>query len=137
MAVGGREEETPRLLEIAFFLLERWPEGVKVKNKYGMLPIHYACQIKTATLQHFQSLVEPYPEGVKVTTKNGRQLPLHIACFDAPPDVVQYLIEKYPESINIVDGAGWLPLHVVAINSTESIPSLGRFSTLWNSFRAV
>lgn len=43
-----------------------------------------------------------------------RKLPLHIACtFGAPKELIYALTEAYPESVNLADESGKLPLHSV------------------------
>ena len=51
-------------------------------------------------------LVELYPKAVEEHDKVGR-LPLHLACsHHASFDVIEYLVEKYPESIIEVTDRG-------------------------------
>jgi hypothetical protein len=56
--------------------------------------------------------VEQDPDSIKVTTNNTGSLPLHSACEGlASSYVVQYLVQKYPESIHVKNNDGMTPLH--------------------------
>ena len=46
--------------EVLQFLVEKWPEGLKVADKRGEVPLHRACY-SGASLEMIQYLVERYP----------------------------------------------------------------------------
>jgi hypothetical protein len=89
-------------LEVVQFLVEQWPEAVKIADGRGWLPFHVAC-INRAPLQVVQFLVEHWSEAVKIVGQYG-WLPLHLACINrAPLQVIQFLVEQWPESIKAAD----------------------------------
>lgn len=47
---------------------------------------------------------------------SGGNLALHVAAMRSNADVVQVLLEAYPESVRIVNASGWLPLHFAVYN---------------------
>jgi ankyrin repeat protein len=103
-------------LNVVQFLVEQWPEAVKVaEDEYGLLPLHLACA-NAASLEVVQFLVEQSPEGTQATAMKGR-LPLHVACRNkAPLDVIQFLVEQWPDAVKTADANGRLPLHFACRN---------------------
>ena len=81
------------------FLVEKYPDSVKEIKKYGMLPIHVACE-KMAPLIVAKVLFEQCSASVK-ERGNFRILPLHCACGEKAllDDVVKFLVEQYPYSV--------------------------------------
>jgi ankyrin repeat protein len=72
-----------------------------------------ACQQQPQSLDHIRALVEKNPSIVQARNDDGH-LPLHIACrFGASLSVIKYLVEQYPESIQIKkdEDAKLRPLH--------------------------
>ncbi|XRB09843.1 TIR domain-containing protein [Pycnococcus provasolii] len=89
------------------------PGQVRQKNKYGVLPLHWAAA-NEAPLDVVRYLVEKYPDGVREKSIYGN-LPLHFAADNkAPLDVVRYLVEKYPDGVREKSNDGQLPLHEAA-----------------------
>lgn len=93
-------------------IVDGHPDSVKVRDKFGALPLHITC-LNKAPLDVVQFLVSKYPFSVRVKDKHGRLL-LHIACSsEAQLDVVHFLVNQYPESVKVPDTCnGALPLHV-------------------------
>ena len=85
------------------YLVEKWSEGLKVKNKLGDLPLHLACVgEEEGSLEVIQCVVEQYPEGLQVKDRRGH-LPLHFACtYRSPLRSIQCLVEQYPEGVRAV-----------------------------------
>ena len=69
------------------------------------LPIHIAAGAKRGA-EFCKTLITAYPESVQVAS-----LPLHHACGGGLPETVEYLLSIYPESINMRDEQGFLPIH--------------------------
>jgi ankyrin repeat protein len=60
------------------------------------------CQQQPQSLHHIRALVEKNPSIVQARNDDGH-LALHIACrFGAPLAVVQYLVQQYPASVQIL-----------------------------------
>ncbi|MFN9981424.1 MAG: ankyrin repeat domain-containing protein, partial [bacterium] len=58
-------------------ILQKYPEAVKVQNKYGSLPLHVALQ-KKASNEIITMIFEANPEATKEQDNDG-SLPLHVA----------------------------------------------------------
>jgi ankyrin repeat protein len=97
--------------EVIQYLVDQWPESVKVASNSGDLPLHRACS-NQALLAVVQYLVEQWPESVKRADNYG-WLPLHYACTNQTPlAVVQYLVEQWPESVQHRTARGKTPLDI-------------------------
>jgi ankyrin repeat protein len=94
-------------------LLKEYPESTQTREYYGMLPLHVACQ-SGASLEICQAIYELYPEAAQ-TMDLSRMLPLHLACSSEAcrVDVICFLLDAYPESLEIADGKGMLAIDYV------------------------
>ncbi len=86
------------------YLVEQYPDSVKAKGRAGQLPLHKAI-FWNIPFEVMQFLVEQYPASIQTKCKEGL-LPLHLACiyakfYEHPAAliIIQYLVEKYPESM--------------------------------------
>jgi len=66
--------------------------------------------------------MKSYPDAVRVRDENG-ELPLHIACQEAPLDVIEALVDAYPEGIKIENEFGEFPLSR-AMNHPASLDAI-------------
>ena len=82
------------------------------------LPIHFACRF-SAPKEVIVALVDAYPAGLEALDESGK-LPIHDlfhryhkATDDKKKllEIVEYMLAKYPESTNIADLKGMLPIH--------------------------
>jgi len=106
--VGGvSDTEQKQSLEKIKLLVEARPESLQIQTKLGMLPLHWACFDPVASTNVIRYLVESFPAAVFVQDHKGR-LPLHLACAETaagPPfEVIQCLVQAWPESIHILQG---------------------------------
>eukprot|EP01038_Epipyxis_sp_PR26KG_P012173 gene12173-16303_t len=103
------------------------------KNNDGSLPLHsYLAKNHSISISVVQILIESYPSLDNtsfsgVAAKNGSdQLPLHLVTqsnkckINELKDVIDFLVNKYPASINSEDNIGWLPIHC-ALRSGSSL----------------
>ena len=58
-------------------LLSAHPEGARVKDKDGRLPLHFAC-INNAPREAVAALLSAFPDGAREVDRRGR-LPFHDA----------------------------------------------------------
>jgi hypothetical protein len=72
------DEEGTGLIELFRLLVKMNPEGVRTKNKYGSLPIHYPGPATPDGDKSREFLLTQYPEALKVQNNWGR-LPVHYA----------------------------------------------------------
>ena len=94
----------------------------------GYLPIHVAVYDKSFAF--CKVLIKAYPESVRIRSDDdtGSSLPIHEACRYGDRDdtvyTIQYLLELYPESINVRDEHGYLPIHQAAQRNRADIVEL-------------
>jgi len=97
-------------LEIVQYLVEQWPESLKILIENGRVALHLACKnCMSSTI--VQYLADQWPEAVQIMT-NG-DLPLHIACGTSGTsiDTVTHLIKMRPELVQVRNEYRYLPLH--------------------------
>jgi len=103
-------------LDILRFMLDTDQTIARERNDLGYLPIHLAPG--EMSIAFCKVLVDTYPESVRIDLDGS--LPIHEACrYDTRYDtteLIQYLLEIYPESINARDLKGRLPIHYAAMN---------------------
>ena len=92
-------------------LLIAYPDGARIQDKNGDLPLHYAAEID-ASVDVVSVLLNAYPGGAQIQDKGGN-LPLHQAtcCYNLNIDLVSVLLNAYPGGAQIKDNQGNLPLH--------------------------
>jgi len=101
--------------EIIQFLIESWPQSVKVANGSGSLPLHLACHYRVS-LTVVQWLVHAAPDTIRLQDHQGR-VPLSRAIDKFCPDeVIQFLLNCWPESVRCRTHQGWLPLKQACLN---------------------
>jgi ankyrin repeat protein len=101
--------------EIIQLLIQSFPDGIKVPNKYGLLPIHKAVSAPGRPVYHshnvtnfiyntslIKDIIDLYPAGLLHASLDG-QLPIHLALkcpfIDGP--LVDLLINKCPSSLRV------------------------------------
>jgi ankyrin repeat protein len=91
-------------IEVVLTWLKLAPKTARVKSDADWLPLHGACY--EAPLNTVMALVEAYPNGLKEKTANG-ELPFHCVLHQRQRplklDVLNFLLEAYPESIHDAD----------------------------------
>jgi ankyrin repeat protein len=97
-----------RNVELVEYLLNNFPDLVKVKSKAGKTPLHVAASVGSVRLCKF--FVRHWPEAVREPRSDGT-LPVHEAASAGKKDALQYLVRQWPESAREKTADGWLPLH--------------------------
>ena len=117
-------------IDILKLLLAAHPDWTSIQTDEvkddGSLPLHKAAGKKSQAF--CKLLVDAYPEAVEEV--DGRGLPLHHACEDGRLETVEYLFGLYPESLNIRDDWGRLPIHCTARrlgNTVENAAEIIKF----------
>jgi len=91
-------------LPVMQFLTEEWPESVPMNYSHGIL----GEQIEKL----IELLAAHYPEALRILDPSTNSTPLHLACQEqASLAVLQLLVKAWPESVEIRDATGFLPLH--------------------------
>jgi len=104
-------------LDILHFMLDADPGFVRLRDNFAELPIHHAAERKA--FEFCRVLIDTYPESLR-NTEDSSLLPI-AACGSQKAnyradtvDTIQYMLDLYPESISIIDGRGWSPMHMAA-----------------------
>ena len=104
-------------LAILDLLVAAAPLSATIADPFGCLPIHRASE-SGRSYPFCKRLIDAWPESLRV--QNGRgDLPIHFACAECNVEIVKYMIEHYPESINTW-GDGELPIHCAALSRDNS-----------------
>jgi len=113
-------------LELIKRLVQVWPESIRVPDQNGFLPLHEALR-HDKDLEIIQTLVEFWPESVQVRSLSlkdrgyhGRG-PLHLACLYQSSSVIHYVLNLYPQAVQIKDEYLTLPLHY-ALEREPALP---------------
>lgn len=86
-------------LVIVEAILDSYPYAIQMKDKNGRVALHAALSTGHATIELIDMLVNTYPDALQILDVYG-QLPLHMALQRKNSlDVIQYLIQQYPDSI--------------------------------------
>ncbi|CAB9500658.1 Ankyrin Repeat [Seminavis robusta] len=91
-------------------LIKYYPGALKIKDKKGNLPIHYAISMQNCHLSLIEALLASYPDSIKQQDAKAC-LPIHLACMYRNTHLVECLVEKYPEGLKHPDKDEMLPLH--------------------------
>eukprot|EP00434_Breviolum_minutum_P003245 symbB.v1.2.002856.t1/scaffold130.1/size334612/7 len=88
-------------------LLDAYPAAAEEKHPQGWTPLHYAEKLDAEALK---LLLARCPKTASREVDNEGALPLHwVAEHDAPKEVVELLLEAYPEGLSKRDGRGRVP----------------------------
>ncbi|KDO26373.1 hypothetical protein SPRG_08176 [Saprolegnia parasitica CBS 223.65] len=80
-------------------LVERDPAAAQDRDRYGMIPLHWACTDSHTPQELLMLLLKAYPQGARVFN-SGKMLPLHIAIkAQANVEWLQALLANYPEAV--------------------------------------
>lgn len=93
-------------------MIKAYPDGPKIGNNIGNLPLHQAAMWQ-ASLEVLDLLLAYYPEAASERNTYG-SLPLHMAASNqAKAECVRRLIEIYPEAVHMQNDDGMTPLDLV------------------------
>ncbi len=133
-------------------LLETFPESFLARDKYGMVPLHFACSKNSLhSLDIVILLLHTCPESYSIAVKNGRTpsylfqkvalqreengmclLHQHAANSEGlDADSFNVLFHAYPDSILLPDNHGMLPFHHACLNKASSVDTLMSFLMLF------
>jgi ankyrin repeat protein len=85
------------------YLLNACPESDKMTNKKGQTPLHLACSRYDVCPELIQELIRLNSDACKTRDWQGR-LPVHSACmWKADAQVIEMLLEAYPQSVREQD----------------------------------
>ena len=97
-------------------LIDLEPQALEIYDNSGMLCIHRAA-LKNS-LEVVETLIDA--DAIRIPTTEGNLL-LHVACSHSPAvDVVERLLEIYPEAAQRLNHAGKTPLECCTTNSSKA-----------------
>ena len=106
----GNHNVTLGIIEL---LIDAAPDSVRHEASNGCLPLHYACGNTglhgTSAISILRILLDAYPGSERIANRLG-MLPFHYACIDSTVDIVEYLYNVYPDSINYRSQRGNYPI---------------------------
>mmetsp|Transcript_14421 Transcript_14421/g.23839 ORF Transcript_14421/g.23839 Transcript_14421/m.23839 type:complete len:1012 (+) Transcript_14421:52-3087(+) len=120
--------------DMVFDLLAGYPQAVSSRDGHGLLPLHHACHVGVGDVEIIKTLIEKSPESIKTEVKmtdGGKgPLPLHLAlahgahhgaAFEKMNQVIEILLDAYPESAKIWDpDSALLPLHAAFLSKRSA-----------------
>jgi ankyrin repeat protein len=104
--------------DVVKVLVERWPQGVKARDKFGRTPFLLAA--KNGTMEMAKFLVEQWPEGIAVGDHYS-ETPLHWAALMGEIDMVRFLVEQWREGMMQRDKCKMTPLHLAAAEGKTDV----------------
>ncbi|RHY32722.1 hypothetical protein DYB32_002304 [Aphanomyces invadans] len=79
-------------------LIEKDPKAAQERDRFGMIPLHWACTDPNTPQDLLMLLLKAYPAGARVLN-SGKMLPLHIAIkAQASIEWLQALLANYPDA---------------------------------------
>jgi hypothetical protein len=89
------------------------------------LPLHAVFECRCDDLSLIECLLKAYPEALLSKEEEGGRLPLHMAAIrGAPTDIMRHLVHASPQSLQMADLQGNLPLHHAVTYSSEAVVEL-------------
>lgn len=99
------------------YLIDLNPMAVQVQDKYGRVPLHYACS-KIRSFESIQKIIRPFPQCIKAPDWK-KWTPLHVAVTkNNDPNIIEYMLSLYPETLSMITSSGSTLLDAV-INAQE------------------
>lgn len=110
------------------YIAESYPKALISVDEHGFSPLHHLFLEKDVSNSTQQSnlcsivslFITKLPKCVRLFSKNGRRLPIHLACsyfsrqqhhFDHILQAIHLLLDAFPQAASIPCSAGLLPLH--------------------------
>ena len=88
-------------------------ESLRIADKWGDLPIHTACSRKSVAVIRLLLEYDDDKKSTLLIKDHQESLPIHMACrYDAPPSIIQLLLEHQPSTVLEEGIYGQLPLHI-------------------------
>jgi hypothetical protein len=106
-------------------LIKLYPQGTKVQDLHGRLPIHYACKgrsvfTQTPTASSSSHSMEQQQQQASSLPSSSLSSSLPIS-VDVMEKNALLLLRAYPDCVHVPDFQGFLPLHVACRSSHSSL----------------
>ena len=114
------------LLEILAYLIESFPDTIKLPDAWRRRALHIACRSKGITLEVFQLILNAWPAGFRQRDHIG-SLPFHTLCFneyldeDIWFDIFDVMMNIDPSIVRGEDDYGGLPIHRAAAAQSVNV----------------
>jgi ankyrin repeat protein len=96
--------------EIIFHLVEKFPEGLKIQDKFGRIPLHYAISNHRSSAL-ISDFISRFPNTIHAADQLGWSA-LHIAISQGSPiSIIEMIISESIEVITLTTEVGATPLH--------------------------
>ena len=93
-------------------LIEMDPSRARDRDRFGLLPLHWACTEEAVPIRLLVTILEAYPEAAR-TKNNTQMLPLHIAVqSQLPVTHLKVLVEAYPSAVDETNELGQTPIEI-------------------------
>jgi hypothetical protein len=115
-------------IQVVEYLVQKFPEAVRVTNYSHQTPVHMACMSDQISLPVVELLLEHYPTAAHLADQDG-YTPFHLACLHgAKMELLQLLIQTSPSVIRMNTRALQKALHVTCLHApiTETVELLLR-----------
>mmetsp|Transcript_24923 Transcript_24923/g.41548 ORF Transcript_24923/g.41548 Transcript_24923/m.41548 type:complete len:526 (+) Transcript_24923:111-1688(+) len=106
-------------------LVTIWPDGVKLMNDSGHLPLHF-CLAKTSlhlNASIIQILLDAYVEAAQIPDKTQGLIPLFhcVARHDLTLEVCQLICEAYPQGVKAFRNSNFALHELLKLNSSPDV----------------
>jgi hypothetical protein len=115
-------------IQVVEYLVQKFPEAVRVTNYSHQTPVHMACMSNQISLPVVELLLEHYPTAAQLADQDG-YTPFHLACLHgAKTELLQLLMQTSPSVIRMSTRALQKALHVACLHApiTETVELLLR-----------
>lgn len=119
---GGRRD-------VLALLLDKYPQGARKPSELGHLPIHFALQNASISIESLELLNESYPAGLETVDNEGWTALHHaVACHYSEgivsEEIAAWVLEKSPLLLRATSNNGNHPLHCASYNPKISLSVL-------------
>jgi ankyrin repeat protein len=97
-------------LDVVRLIHDAYPPAAKVPDFEGGLPLHHACCFNKGNVEVARFICEAYPSALTTPQPNG-VTPMHLATSQNDSvELLQLILDKYPQATTLKDDEGWLPI---------------------------
>ena len=129
-------------IDIVKLLVRKDPKSVFINaggsSNYGLTGfgtvVHLVCKKEHVSLDVLKTLVEIFPQSLSLKLTVKQELPLHKLLsynsrHDSITEMVRFLVQMCPASVNKATDNGWLPIHLACFFKAplETIKLLGNY----------
>jgi ankyrin repeat protein len=100
-------------------IVEINPDALREKDKFGCLPIHYAANCRSTSLETLQYFVNQSPRSIRERDGMGL-LPIHhLALHQTNVEIFRYIDGIFSDAVREKDKDGWIALHFAAKSNSS------------------